>query len=72
MRLDANGATRANAAASIGMRGLLEAVRRKFPWVMAAPATNVSTPYRSKIETLKTSSGFRPTAEGAASELIAK
>jgi hypothetical protein len=38
MRRDANGATGANAAASIGMRGLLEAVRRNFPWVMAAPA----------------------------------
>jgi hypothetical protein len=38
MGLSANGSTGANAAASIGMRGSVEAVRRKFQRVMAAPA----------------------------------
>jgi hypothetical protein len=38
LRLSANASTGGNAASSIGMRGLVGAVRRKFELVMAAPA----------------------------------
>jgi hypothetical protein len=36
--LDADASTGGNAASSIGMHGLVGAVRRKFRLVMAAPA----------------------------------